>query len=318
MTRPVFRTGPGEALDLVERWISIPALRELVEADGGTWPTGSTVDVVRDLEAFSTIWNKRGGQSRLMFKEDIEPRDDEHARQVYRAAQELGLIDSSPPTLSEVDHLLILGGLATGVEPRVRYAAQLISSDTVSTGSVAALGSFRLLDDREQEAAAHYAPGAVFEIDLISGMLAEVFNDRKLRADRILGNPQSDPAHAQWIREFNGTPSILVYAAASSEPALRPANTADTYHQFARDVSLRRGLRILVVTSSIYRPFQHLDAVRVLSSYGVTIETVGVPLNTRSPNQPPAAYLQEVRSAIRSAALLLHTLTVRSDHRFEH
>jgi hypothetical protein len=106
-----------------------------------------------------------------MFKEGDESRTDERAERTYAAARDLGLLDSAPPTLSKPDHLLILGGLATGVEPRVRYAAKLLADGTISTGSVVALGSFRVLDQREQPAAAHYAPGAKFEIELLTAMI---------------------------------------------------------------------------------------------------------------------------------------------------
>jgi hypothetical protein len=42
-------------------------------------------------------------------------------------------------------------------------------------------------------------------------------------------------------------------------------------------VVLKEGQELLVVSSTIYRPYQHLDALRALGRYGVTIETVGVP-----------------------------------------
>src|SRR5688572_13381737 len=93
-TRPTFCTGPGESRELVERWLAIPALRELVEAEGASWPVGSLEDVVDELERFSAVWDfRRGGDSRLMFHAGEESRTDDKARLVYTAARDLGLLD---------------------------------------------------------------------------------------------------------------------------------------------------------------------------------------------------------------------------------
>src|SRR5688500_9442439 len=128
-TRPTFCTSPGGARELVERWLAIPGLRALVEAEGVAWPSGSLTDVVDELERFSTIWDfRRGGDSRLMFHAGDESRTDDRAQLVYSAARDLGLLDSRAPTLADADFVVILGGLATGVEPRVRYAAELVGA----------------------------------------------------------------------------------------------------------------------------------------------------------------------------------------------
>jgi hypothetical protein len=153
VTRPAFRTGPGQGLDLVTCWVTSPALRGLLEAAGGTWPRGDLRDVLDGLAEFSAVWDRRSGRSRLVFKAGDESRTDARATRTYGAARELGLLDPGLPTLTEPDHLLILGGLATGVEPRMRYAADLLSSGQVRAASIAALGSHRTLDDRERPAA---------------------------------------------------------------------------------------------------------------------------------------------------------------------
>jgi hypothetical protein len=69
---------------------------------------------------------------------------------------------------------------------------------------------------------------------------------------------------------------------------------------------------VLVITTQIYVPFQHLDAIRVLGlEAGCRIDTVGVsdataviPLRSFGPRD----WLQELRSALRSAQLLLEAL----------
>lgn len=304
-TRPIFRTAPGEYRQLVERWLATPSLRELVEV-AGAWPTGDLAAVVDELERFSVGWDYRGGQSRLVFHDASESRTGRRAELVYQAARDLGLLDSPGPTMVRPDYLIILGGLATGVEPRVRYAADLLDHGNITTRRIVALGSFRPLAQREHQAAGHYAGSARNEIELLAAMTGLVLgadDDRSITTD---GDPLADPARAQEIRRWLGEPEITIYAARSSQPDQRPANTIDTYLQFASDAALHEGQELLIITSTIYRPYQHLDALRALGPYGVTIETIGVPSSPhRGPRHPPSAYLQEMRSTVRSVRALL-------------
>lgn len=309
--RPVFRSPPERSRDLVKQWLAIPALRELVEAEGVPWPTGNLAGVVEALERFSAVWDYRGGQSRLMFHGADESRTDHRAQLVYKAARDLGLLDSRAPTMAKPDYLVILGGLATGVEPRVRYAAELREGSTITASRIVALGSFRPIDRREHDAAGRYAPGARTELELMAAMAGLMFGADGNWTTTTEGDPLADPRRAQEVRRWYGQPEVILYAARSSQPDLRPANTIDTYQQFAQDVVLEEGQELLIVTSSIYRPYQHLDALRALGRYGVTIETVGVPTPTGpdgGPRHPPSAYLQELRSTVRSAHALLATL----------
>src|SRR5262249_36171874 len=97
-----------------------------------------------------------------------------------------------------------------------------------------------------------------------------------------------------------------LYAAKSGDPEQRAANTADTYRQFAADVNLGPQSRLLLITTHIYAPYQHMDAIRVLGlPTGVDIETVGLPPALSPRSFSAAWYLQEVRSTLRSAQLLL-------------
>ena len=303
----VFRTEPGQEIELVDEWIHRPALRRLVEMDGGTWPTGTLDEIVAGLGAFSSIWDRRNGQSRLVFKDETESRDDERAEFIYASAKELGLLRPGPPTLTEPEYLLILGGLATGVEPRVLHSAELLSQGVVMTDCVAALTSFRPLHEREFPAAQHYAPEAKYEIDLLTAMLDQIFTGHGQWTETLTGDPSADPYRAEDRRERSGHPRLITYAARSGDPKNRAANTADTYIQFAADNQLHDGQTVLIVTSAIYVPFQHMDAVRVLGPFRVAIESIGVPSSSSRTSHPPSAYLQEVRSCLRSAQALLQT-----------
>ena len=295
----LWRTEPGEARQLVERWIYNPALRELVELDGGTWPEGTLEEVMEALVEFSAIWDKRQGRSRLIFHDDEESRTDERAQIVYSAAERLGLMNSGPPVTTEPDYLLILGGLATGVEPRVRYAAELVNESVVKPGAIVGLGSFRELHEKELAIAEAHAPNARYEIDLLAAMMGSAFDNDDWWFSRS-GDPETDPARAEMTMKCDddgSTPRLIAMASQSSEPDLRPANTADTYEQLARNERLSSNHQLLLITSTIYRPYQHLQAVRVLGSeHGATAETIGVPSRGSQGRHPPSGHLQEVRS----------------------
>jgi hypothetical protein len=192
-----------------------------------------------------------------------------------------------------------------GVEPRVRYVAGLLDTNHVGTRRVVGLGSFRALHDQEQVAPQRYAPEARSEIDLLTSVLTSAFPGRAGWSDATTGDHVNDPHRAEQVRRRPGQPDLTAYAARSSDPGTRPANTADTYQQFARDADLRTGQAILIVASAIYLPFPHLDAVQAFAGYAVTVESVGVPTRSAAPTHPPSAYLQEIRSTVRSTQRLL-------------
>jgi hypothetical protein len=103
---------------------------------------------------------------------------------------------------------------------------------------------------------------------------------------------------------------VRVVAAPSSEPGVRRANTPDTYAWYATELAqIRPGQRLLVVTTEIYVPFQHADALRMLAlPHGVQVDVVGVNPGKAHPELrqtfEPHNYLQEIRSTIRALRAL--------------
>ncbi len=104
---------------------------------------------------------------------------------------------------------------------------------------------------------------------------------------------------------------VAVVAAPSSEPEVRRTNTGDSYEWFATEFAgLRPGQRLLLVTSDIYVPYQHADALRVLGlPHEVRVETMGIQPGEVDPRLSQVfsadAYLQEVRSTIMAFGRLL-------------
>jgi hypothetical protein len=86
------------------------------------------------------------------------------------------------------------------------------------------------------------------------------------------------------------------------------ANTADGFVGWAELLpGAAHGAQLLLVTTDMFVPFQHCDAVRVLGlGYGATIETIGFATATSRWVRAARTFevLQEVRSAILSMRLL--------------
>jgi len=122
-------------------------------------------------------------------------------------------VDADPST-DEYDYLLILGDLATGVEPRVKYAAQLVTDGLEIRQQIAGLGSFRPLQERELPISTKYAPDGQYEIDHLSVMMADLFKVDGQWDETTNGDPGIDPARASRIWTLPGDPEV------ENEPAL--------------------------------------------------------------------------------------------------
>jgi hypothetical protein len=286
---------PASLDDQIHRWIASEPMKALVTAYGKSLPDAGVGDLLAWLDAFSDEhWDFRR-HGRVERDEVRAPFFDAEATDlIVAAATALRMADTAGPPHSNYDHVLVLGGLGRACLQRTQYAAELVLDGVVSVSEVAALGSFRELTQAEKELPGLGKSG--FEVDAM---------DVGVRAGFSLDEPAEEDESVRTYRR-PGLPEVHVLAAPSSEPELRRANTPDTYEFWARRFKLRATERILVVTSGIYVPFQHCDAIQILGlKYGCGIDTIGFdPRKVRVPLAPgatnPDRYLQEVRSGIRS------------------
>ncbi|GIE33964.1 hypothetical protein Ait01nite_070090 [Actinoplanes italicus] len=313
---PVCEPGfqPDKTDDQIRDWVTSEPIRELVSAYGGSLPDTQVEDVLLWLDDFSgEHWDfrRRGGVERDQV---TAPEFDEAtADLILAAARALRLVDAAQPAHSSYDHILVLGGLGRACLQRTRYAADIVKSGAATAPELAALGSFRPLN--AAETALPELAGATYEVDAMDAGVRIAFGLDE-PADRAISD--GDVTHSSWeVRTYSGgaVPEIHVLAAPSSEPDTRRANTPDTYEFWANRVQLQTTDRILVVTSPIYVPFQHSDAIRMLGMrYGCGLDTIGfdparvtVPLAPGATN--PDRYLQEIRSGILSMLRLHNALT---------
>ncbi|GAA0732965.1 hypothetical protein [Dactylosporangium roseum] len=277
---------PSVLVGEIHAWATSEPLRALVAAFGGRIPEDDTAAVLAWLDAFSAAhWDFRAGRERDEVPTPMLA--DGVGALVAASAAALRLTDTTAPPHRSYEHLLILGGLGRACLQRTEHAARLVRSGEVTAGEVTALASFRPLTDTER--ALPGLAGLGHEIDAVEAGVRAAFG---------FAGP---PGGSVSVRTF---PGVRVLAAPSGDPRRRRANTADTYEFWAGLVHLRPGDRILVVTSPVYVPFQHCDAIRLVGlPYRCGVDTVGFAPTRASVPQPPEAarpdrYLQEVRSTI--------------------
>jgi hypothetical protein len=288
----------------IEAWARSSPLRELVSAFGGEVPSGGALgDLLAWLAAFSERWDYRGGRERNLV--DAPDLDDAASELVLRSAASLGLVGESEPRETSYDHVLVLGGLARACLARPLHAARLLRQGRVSTGAVVALGGYRPLKGDELSLVERVVGDQELanEYDVMDAGVRRAFGLDAPTAER---GEESETVGMAWrVRDYRLADDLVarVVAAPSTEPGRR-ANTPDTYRWFARELGqLDPGQRLLLVTSDIYRPYQHADALRMLAlPYGVEVDTIGIRPGAIDPRLAqefrPHNYLQEIRSTI--------------------
>lgn len=303
---PVVTAGPALSHE-VRVWATSQAMTALVKSFGGSADMldGATGEVLERLDHFSDRWDGRGGKERNEARGlDLTPAQEEL---VLAAAEAFGMVHARKPSEASYDHVFVLGGLVRACAVRPAYAAQLLRGRTVTTAAVTALGGHRPFRGDEFDVAAHAGlSGVSEEFEALDRGTTRAFGLGHPAA--VEGEVSPLPGGTWSVHRYqlgDGMP-VTVAAAPSSEPAVRRANTGDTYAWFARELaSLSEGQSLLAVTTSIYVPAQQAAAVRMLGlPYRVRVETVGVPTAEvpagLEQSFTPSHYLQEVRSAIRA------------------
>lgn len=303
------------AIDAALRgWVTAPPLRVLAGASGWEWPAETdTLALLDRLAELSADWDFRKSRERNL----IEGTPAEvNGRQipddlVIAAARALGLVDATPVAGRTFSHLAVLSGLTRACVNRTHFAAELMR-DGLKAGSVAVLSAHRKLGGAEPEQARDMGFGELNdEADVIVAATRRAFGlDEPVAAEEPKPTPDPDTPeefHAAWARYR--WPSVEVVIVPSSAPADRRANTADQLRYWADLAGVGGDDDVLVVTTQIYVPYQHMDAVRVLGlERGCGVYSCGV--DAASSLLPARAfggrdYLQEIRSALCSAPVLL-------------
>lgn len=299
-------TDPTSVIAGIDAWTSSKPIRELLDGFGGA-PPEDLAERLGYLDDFSARhWDFRAGRER--YETDPRRLDPDREQAVVEAATALGLAGAEAPPRERYTHLLVLGGLVNSCLFRAGFAAELVAAG-VEVGRVTGVGGFRpfgAADARFAELAGY--TGGEYEVDAVEEGLRRAFGLTGPPETEEKGDPAEDPGRAWRIVSYSAGPmTVQAVAAPSSDPDRRRADTVDTCRFWADHIAdLAPGDSVLVVTSALFVPFQHCDAVTHLGlPYGVVVDTVGVdPASLPEPHfrreYTSSAYLQEIRSAIRS------------------
>jgi hypothetical protein len=305
---PAFTTDGYGLHAAIDGWVRSPPIAALVSEFGGVLPQSvSLIELLTALDDFSSQWDNRQGAERIFAKSVALGRAREEL--VLEAALALGLGCTTLPRHVHFDHIVILGGLAPACFARCEGAADFIRRNETRPQTITALGAMRPLGDAEKTSVSGLLEmGSADEFAALDAGLRLAF-DLDLASDEAwLGG------RTRSYLDSRGVPTRAI-AAPTERAGARRANTADTMDWFAKRVAqLRGGERILIVTTSLYVPYQHAEALRVLGlPYQAKIEMYGVHPNDIdrrfAPDIQPHHYLQEIRSTIRALGSLVRSLT---------
>jgi hypothetical protein len=282
-------------------------MRALAVASGWEWPTeNTTLGLLRELAGLSVDWDFRKNRERHF----IEPVPAEVNGRlipdslVISAARALGLVEPVPPARGEFSHLLVLSGQAAACVSRARYAAGLIRGG-VRADAVVLLGAHRQLAGTESEQAAEAGLGYLTdeaEVTLAAARQALRLGPPVSSEETRPGTLYAASARYRWpVAEVVITPSDM--------PDARRAKTGDQLQYWAATAGLSSESDVLIVTTQVSVPYQHLVAARVLGlDRGAAVYCCGAAAGSPRPPVRDLGgrdYLQELRATLRAAFRLL-------------
>lgn len=313
-------TSPDLRAD-IRRWLAAEPVLALVDAfrgdTGRLTGNASLASALDYLDRFSEQWDTRQGRERNQAGElGLTPEQEATA---LAAIEALGHhLGTARPRFHHYDHVLMLGGLIRACISRPRYAARLMADGEITADCATALGGHRpFVGDEFDLAAANGLPHLTEEYEALDAGTRRAF---QLGEPTSVEGKESELVGGTWgVRRYRTADGLAVNVAAapSSDPATRRADTPDSYAFFARHLAqLQPGQRLLMITTPIYVPPQHLAAIRMLGlPYDVEVDTVGtVNPDAKSGDSLPytaTKYLLEVRATFRALRWLLKDIEAR-------
>ncbi|MGI8419434.1 MAG: hypothetical protein ACR2LN_02205 [Candidatus Levyibacteriota bacterium] len=321
----------------IERYILKPEWDNLLKDFGYTPPdTQDLGKIIEAQKAFTNAhWDMRnlGGVKRERgATPDISvPKDKEEA--VLETAKSLGMVDGSMPKDKDKHRIVVLGAGGTQAFYRALQAKESgVTSDiAVLTGDIeyttgpiikmrAEEDRNRFHRDERREAydrqmlaldptGMNKIPESVFMSAAAHAVWGEIQPDESFAIKA--GYEEHDVAHNKdSVKLYHATgndkkPDIIIIQAQNRDPENRKrANTADTYEAL-QDFLPPTATKLLVSTTGLFVPFQHLDAVRTFQ--GREVETIGFDTKLSSFHSR-SKYLQEMNSMVNSASILYQTI----------
>lgn len=322
----------------LDRWLRSEPLRDLAARSGWNWPDSESVrDLAHRLADLSADWDFRGRARARAGTHFLEraampvERDSDivvggntiDADHVFAAAEALGLVSTRLADAADPTHLVILSGTARANVNRTRFAADLARLPGHGPRQIIGLAAHRELRDAERSTCGELglAPTDT-EWTTVRDALAQAFGlgapDTVVESSADTGDRSLRFARSASYR-WGSTDAVpvrlhVVPSPTASDPGPRPANTEHQLRWWAEHCDdLDSTSRIVLVTTQIYVPYQHLVGLRVLGTKvpGGGVSTVGVDATRAAVETRKftgSDYLQEVRSALLAARTLADAL----------
>jgi len=220
---------------------------------------------------------------------------------LYPLLRELGYLDINRPLHSEYSHVLLLGGSLNACFVRAEYAREWIGP---AVRAVDGLACYRPINPIERGRSAFSSP-----CDTEFGVMADAF----VSAFHLPASGWEDVFHGD--RNLNriscvrtctvssGSRQYRVFAAPSTQPELRRADTGDSLLYYLEQTQLQPSDSLLAITHNIHcnRQFIQLAYELLKHRSGVYLDVIGcVPddkIVTRE-SYNPALYIQELISTL--------------------
>lgn len=290
----------NELENTVSKWIDSEAFIHLILLFGGLpSSSGSIKNRIEYYNDFADVWDYRkhkanGGERWLITEDQFLT---EHKSDIMDCMFLLGFVDVTEPKLRP-DYILPLGGARMANLDRCLGANEVCRMYKENSIPVAALTGMRPINDIEKESLQKYAPAAKTEYEAICCGIEKAFAlPEGSYSESIHSN---DNINLQWAERVYDSDQrrISVLSAPSSDPDRR-ANSMDTFEFFLKRYEMKEGSKILLITSSVYSPFQLMKFTDLALERELYVDCIG---NRPYGNSPAvlnaASYLQELKAAI--------------------
>jgi len=285
----------------IRDWIYSSEISELISAfNGNALKTNNIIDYITWLDDFANIWDYRkkqaSGGERWMISDDGIVTKNESL--IKAAAEKLGMVRRDEAN-TVPDYILPLGGAFLANFSRPALSREVYDLFNEPAISIVALSGMRPLTKEEVKATCSMSPMAKTEFDVISTGIEQAFCISSIEFEEHRFHTVN--INLQWvIRKYicKDAPSkIFSLAAPSSDPARR-ANSFDTFRFFMDRFNVSAGQKLLLVTTSIYVPFQFMRFMPFAIDNNLVVDCIGASNSNPNSFNQASNYLQEIKGTI--------------------
>ena len=219
-------------------------------------------------DSLGTIFGARKTvNGKVVEEQDIKSRSDleEFRYELYPLLRELGALDISEPLNDDCSRIIILGGSLNACNIRALRAPSLVNGNTLSIDGIAC---YRPVNPAER-VSSKFSSACETEFGVMAEAVANAFGLDPLEYEDDFASDRNLNS-VSCIRTFQDAPDGRVYrvfAAPSTEPHLRRADTFDSLDFYLRKQPLSASEKLLFITGNRYCNRQFIQlASKMLSS----------------------------------------------------